>query len=130
MPKGNPEIEYKIASENIRWYSNIRFAQLTLFFALTAGLYSATFSSSATISHFIIAGFKAGGFLSALAFAYLEKRADDYWLHFMDRACFLEKELGYKQYSSRPARSFPTSTVIMIMYAVVGLFWLATILLT
>jgi hypothetical protein len=43
MAKGDPENEYKIASENIHWYSNIRFAQLTLFFALTAALASRIF---------------------------------------------------------------------------------------
>ena len=127
MANGNPENEYKIASENMRWYSNIRFAQLTLFFVLTAGLYNEVFSSKTAMPIFILVSLKIGGILSALAFAYLEKRADDYWLHYITRASNLEKKLGYRQYSTRPDRSFSTSTVILILYGAIVLFWLATL---
>jgi hypothetical protein len=129
MAKGDPENEYKIASENMRWYSNIRFAQLTLFFALTAGFYNEVFSFNTKVPDFILFSLKIGGILSSFAFAYLEKRADDYWLNYIKRACVLEKVLGYKQYSSRPDRAFATSTVILILYGLVALFWLLTLVI-
>jgi len=129
MAKGDPIHEYKSASDNMRWYSNIRFAQITLFFALTAFLYSEVFSSNNTLPPFMLVGLKVVGIASALAFAYMERRADDYWLHFMARACTLEKQLDYKQYTTRPARAFATSTIILMLYGVMCLFWIAALVL-
>jgi hypothetical protein len=127
MAKAKPEEEYKIVSDNIRWYSNIRFAQLTLFFALTAGLYNSIIPPNPTLPNLLSIILKVGGILSTFAFAYLEWRADAYWLHFMNRACSLEKKLGFRQYTDRPSRAFPTSTIIMMMYAAVAIFWVFTI---
>ena len=43
MSSGSNEEEYKELNNNIRFYGNMRFAQLTLFSALTAGLLAIIF---------------------------------------------------------------------------------------
>jgi hypothetical protein len=65
---------------------------------------------------------KIGGILSALVFGYMEKRADDYWRHYMDRACALEEKLGYSQYSTRPVRKLRTTHTILVLYGTIALF--------
>ena len=44
MANGNLNEEYKDLSDNMRLYTNMRFALLTLYFALTAGLATALFT--------------------------------------------------------------------------------------
>lgn len=44
MANGSPGDEYKDLSDNMRQYSNMRFAQLKLYFALTAGLVTVVFT--------------------------------------------------------------------------------------
>ncbi len=128
MTAGQPIDEYKIAGDNARWYSNIRFAQLTLFLAVTAAIFNRAFNPS-PLPDIIAALLKAGGIVAAVAFWYLEKRADDYWMHFMERAAALEKLLKFSQYTSRPRRPLRTTVVIRGFIALVGLFWLVALAL-
>lgn len=100
MPLGEPIEEYKILNENMRWFSNVRFAQLTLLIAISVGLFTIVFTSKPPLSHIAAIILKAAGILTILAFWMLEELAADYWRHFRRRAEELEKELGYKQYST------------------------------
>ncbi len=128
MPVGQPIEEYRIAGENARWYSNIRFAQLTLFLAITAAIFNRAFGA-APLPGIILASLKAGGIAAAIAFWYLEKRADDYWRHFIHRAEALEKLLKYRQYMDRPPQRPRTTSVIRAFIALVGAFWLLALVL-
>jgi hypothetical protein len=98
MISGNPKDEYLSLGENIRWYSNIRFAQLTLFVALNAVLIDRLFSPGATGPHIYAIAIKIVGVLSVLVFSYMEFRADEYWSFFVKRAEQIETDLGFHQY--------------------------------
>lgn len=122
MAKGNPVDEYKIVGDNLRWYSNIRFAQLTLFLAINAAIFHQVFSVS-SLTGILSVLLSAGGIVTAAVFWYLEKRADDYWLHFMRRAEKLEKALKFRQYTDRPMSKLRTTQVIRLFILLVGVFW-------
>jgi hypothetical protein len=113
----------------MRQYGSVRFAQLTLFIALTAGLLTATFTSNPPISPTIKFTLKVGGIITVIVFWIMEERAADYWHHFCRRAVELEKELGYQQYTKRPARVFITATnAVRLLYAAILVFWVASII--
>jgi hypothetical protein len=119
--------EYKIAAENMRWYSNIRFAQLTLFVALTTLMLSRLYAGSPPLPSSIALALKVLGGISAAVFGYMEIRADEYWSHYMRRAVELEKALGYAQYTSRPQRRLRTTHVLRILFLSVLLFWVTSL---
>ena len=110
MPGGDPKEEYKDLSDNMRHYANMRFAQLTLYFALNAGLVTAVFTANPELSSGLRLVLKLIGTVSAIAFGVMEERAGDYWHHFQRRASELEAVLGYKQYANRPAGRLFTTT--------------------
>lgn len=127
MPSGDPKDEHHSLGDNIRWYSNIRFAQLTLFVAFNAVLINRLFSADANISGNYALTMKVAGVLSALVFGYMEFRADEHWSHFVKRAEDLEAELGSLQYTDRPKRRLRTTHVLPLFFAAVFCFWLLTI---
>jgi len=102
--------EYELLCESIRHYSNMRFAQLTLYFALTGGLvaflYGPTSPPSSTIRLLLL----IAGAVSAAAFGVMEERATAYWRHFRNRAEELEKLLRYSQFTTRPRANVLTAT--------------------
>lgn len=129
MPRGDPKDEYKDLSDNMRNYVNVRFAQLTLFVAITAALVTIAFTSEPPVSDSMRFVLKIGGVITTVVFAIMEERAADYWHHYRRRAVELERELGYKQYSTRPARRIMSATnAVRVFYICVFLFWLATLI--
>jgi hypothetical protein len=124
-----PLDEYKSAGENIRWYSHIRFAQLTLFTALTAAIFTLAFSQTLALNPLAVVLLKLGGAVVALSHWILEARADLSWSHYMARASQLEKGLKFKQYSTRPRHKIRTSFVIRGLLCAVSVFWIISILI-
>jgi len=110
MANGNLNEEYKDLSDNMRLYTNMRFALLTLYFALTAGLATALFTVAPPLDDSLRFALKIIGVIASGAFGVMEKRAADYWHHFRRRAVDLEKSLGYKQYTDRPTARFLSAT--------------------
>ena len=110
MPDGDPKAEYKDLSDNMRHYANMRFAQMTLYFALTAGLVTVVFTANPAQPPGLRLALKIIGVVAAVAFGVMEERAATYWHHFRKRASDLEAVLGYKQYMSRPAAKLFTAT--------------------
>lgn len=122
---GDPQEEYKDLSENMRHYANMRFAQLTIFVAITGGL-AAWFDNarSASDPDVMIVIAVVGTFI-ALVFLVMETRSASYWLHFKDRAVELEKQLGYCQYTRAPKRGLITATnVTRVFHVGTLLFWI------
>ncbi len=109
MPNGDPKEEYKELSDNMRHYANMCFAQLTLYFALTAGLVTAVFTADPALPPGLRLALKIIG-VGAMAFGVMEERAADYWHYYRKRASELEAVLGYKQYSNRPTAKLFTAT--------------------
>ena len=115
--------EYEQLCENMRHYSNMRFAQLTLYFALTGGLIAFLHGPDAPTNIRTRVFFLFVGAVSAGAFAVMEDRATAYWHHFRQRAVDLEKVLGFSQFSTRP-----TAVVFKSTYACRLLTWGGAIL--
>lgn len=127
MSKANNEhlqVEYQDVSENLRHYGNMRFAQMTLFLAITAGFGSVIINDLKTPCQWLRTIVGVGGAVAAVIFWVLEERAADYWHHFRRRAVQLEDILGYAQYKERPGRSYVTATnAVRVFYAIILLFW-------
>lgn len=116
--------EYREASANLRHYSNLRFAQLTIFAAITAGLLYIFFhENNYSYSPFIHA-IPAIGLVVVIVFLILELRILIYWDHHKNRTKDLERELGYDQYKTRPEpRYIRGRFAIRLLFAGVSIFW-------
>lgn len=97
-------------SDNMRHYANMRFAQLTLFFAFTAALASTVFTVDPPLSAGVRFVLKIFGAMTAVVFALMDHRACSYWHAHRRRAIAMESELGYQQYSSQSRRRVLTAT--------------------
>ena len=98
--------EYKDLSDNMRHYANMYFAQLTLFVILTGGLFQLSFNTDNSLFERKILFDIIGVFLGFVFFI-LDKRVDDHWRYFEDRAKFLEGRLDFLQYINRPIKKRP-----------------------
>jgi hypothetical protein len=125
MADATPKDEYLDASENMRTFMNIRFAQLTLFVAITAALLTVLLrGSEASLPEALALALKLGGVLSVIIFAVMEERGSDYFHHYKTRAIALEAQLGFQQYSTRPQRRIVTATnAVRLLFLASGLFW-------
>jgi hypothetical protein len=73
---------------------------------------------------------KIGGLLATLLFWVHQERTMAYWNHFVQRAADLEKELGFKQYSTRPRAGILSSFKAMrLLFIVLALFWIVALVL-
>lgn len=121
--------EYLDVSENMRHYGNMRFAQLTLFIAITAAQLSVLFNSdipkpSLLICHFI----EYGGLIVTVVFFIMEERAVSYWDNYRIRGVELEKDLSYQQFTRQPKRKIWTATnAVRILFVFIFLFWVIVI---
>ena len=118
---------YKDLSENMRQYTNMRFAQLTIFVALTGSLVVVGFGGSLAKPNSIVLA--VVGILIAVVFWVMEERAADFWHHFKDRAVELESQLNYRQYTDLPTAKgkgwiSATNATRLFHYGAI-LFWIA-----
>ena len=131
MPSGSPKDEYLDASNNQRQFQSIRFAQLTVFLAITGVLLNLIFGASASPSPTRAILMKAGGLIITLLFWVQQERTMTYWTHFVRRAAELEEELGFKQYSTRPPSGlFSSFKAMRLFFILLTLFWIASMIWT
>ncbi len=117
--------EYSDASNNVRHWSTLRFAQLTIYIALSASLMNMAVSGggSTPVARLLI---KVAGLVVALVFWVLQERTMLYWNHFVRRAAELEPSLGFRQYSARPrAGVLSSANAMRLFFVVIVLFWVA-----
>ncbi len=127
MPVGNPKDEYLDASANQRQFQTIRFAQLTVYLALTGFLINLLFSHPESMTPLVRILLKSAGLITTLLFGVHQVRTEAFWSHFVRRAAELEEELGFKQYSTRPRSGFISSFKAMrAFFIVLTLFWIAS----
>jgi hypothetical protein len=127
MPKGNPKDEYLDASANQRQFMTMRFAQLTVFLAISGFLVNILFSDSIVLPRYSEVVLKASGLFVALLFWVHQERTMAYWNHFVERAAELEKELEFNQYRTRPTAGLISSFKAMrAFFAIIVLFWITT----
>lgn len=126
---GDPKDEYIDVSNNARLFQTIRFAQLTIFIALTSGLLTVVFRTTAPLPGHVMISLKLAGILVTFLYWGLMERTMRFWRHLIARAIELEAELGFRQYSSAPKpRVFSGTNVVRAFFAVVLVFWVVTLI--
>lgn len=125
--KGDPKDEYFEVGANMRQFGNVRFSQMTLFVALTGGLLAGLFQST-KLSNIAEMSLKIGGALFTLLFWVMDARAMAYWNHYRERGIELEKILGFRQYTTSPAKKFLSATnAFRFLYLVIFIYWIITL---
>ena len=116
--------ECKGCDQNLRHYSNMRFAELTLFFAVNAALFSVVFREPELGQLEQVVATVVGIFVSIM-FGIMNRRRVALWAALHRRAVALEHELGLAQYSSRPPEGILSNrNAARALYVLMFLIWL------
>ncbi|WBL43544.1 hypothetical protein PBT90_02410 [Algoriphagus halophytocola] len=124
MAKKDYDIEeYREVNLNMRHFSNMRVAVLTILLAANGAAFQAIGNQEELWVRF---GIGTLGIISTLVFYVFENRVTAYYLHFQARAKVLEKKLGMRQYTS-PFKSprINATLIIKFLYLVLFLFWIS-----
>ena len=108
--------EYGEICQFLRHYSNLRFAILTVFFAIIAGLALVSFKIDFSPQpKFLIPIAKIAGFLMTIIFWIFVERTITFAKHYEHRANELEKKLEYQIITFKPKPSF---RIISVSFAI------------
>jgi hypothetical protein len=125
MSLGNPQDEYMDLSTSIRHWGNMRFAQLTVLIALSAGMFAAVYHQDFASSGLPKLLVKIGGCGVVLIFWTMDERVVKYWCSARDRAVVLEGTLGYGQYVTAPPRGlFCSRNAVRLLFLMLLAFWI------
>lgn len=130
MSDGEAQEEYKELNNNLRFYGNMRFAQLTLFSAITAALLTIIFKTEPPLVEPIKTALKIGGLVSTFVLWVMEERSTGYATKFIKRMIVLEAMLGYEQWKGRKFGTraiFSATNAARLLYVVITIFWVLTI---
>lgn len=122
--------EYSEINQNFRHYSALRFAILTVYFAGTGILLSVTFGTTSNTTESLRFLAKVGGLVITIVFLIFEHILNEYLRHFAKVAVELEKSLGYRQFSTRPAFRVQTRHATYSLYFLLTLFWVYALIWT
>jgi hypothetical protein len=123
--------EYKEAGSALRHYGTLRAANLTLFGAIMAGMFSVAFRPGDDgPSSLVRLSIKALAILIVGFFAATDARLNDYWFAVHARAKELEQQLGLDLYQGLlPGRRLIGSqNSIRALFVCIGLLWLVSFL--
>jgi hypothetical protein len=118
--------EYTEICNSNRHYSNLRFAILTVCFAIMGGLLKILFDSPLCSTNPKIVSLKVVGIVTALIFGIFELYCLNYILTFIENAKDLESKLGYKQFENRENKILKTKYLKFAnvgIYIVLIIFW-------
>ena len=126
-------VEYVELGENLRHYSNVRFAGLTICLAVTAFLVNLVYSDNHPEQ--VNRLFKWAGLFVGVLFLAVDVSDMFLWTKYVRRAAELERRLGFAQYSRLPgAPQFnlwrPATIAIWLFYIGISLFWIITMVQT
>jgi hypothetical protein len=127
LPPERLEKEYLDLSQNIRHYGNLRFAQLTLFAAITAGLVKVAIENAHEWPVPLRTALYTAGALVAASFWVMEERGADYWHHFRRRADKIEPFLHFGQYSTKKPKVVSATNAVRFLFIMAILAWVASI---
>ena len=96
----NYETEYKEVCNNLRFYGELRFKQMTVALALNGAVLYAVYAR--TLSWQIDTTISLLALASTYLFIVIERSSNRYWEAFCERAKELEPILEYAQYSKVP----------------------------
>jgi hypothetical protein len=126
---GNPRDEYLDASNNQRQFQTLRFAQLSVYLAIMGVLLNIIVKDASTTNQVARWLLQFGGLAVTLLFWIHQERTMAYWNHFVRRAAELEKELGFRQYSTRPPSGLLSSFKAMrVFFFLLALFWASSLI--
>jgi hypothetical protein len=124
-------LEYSEANNNLRHYSNLRFAVLTVFFAVLGGVVAVGFGIveiKSPTSENIVLWARIAGLIFTIVFFSLEVVCHLNLRHFQNVARELEDLLGYHQFKTRKFRFPKPFYFTWGMYGALIIFWLFCIL--
>lgn len=131
--RGIPDIEglrheYTEVNNNIRHYSNLRFAIFTVYFAAMSGLAAVAFGFfeiKAGNPELVKLWGRVGGLLFTALFFRFELRVESLIGVNLEIGEKLESKLGYSQITSRPSTGmFSMPHVTRLFYSTLIIFWL------
>ena len=117
--------EYNEVGQNIRHYQNLRFAILSVFIAMVAGVGLVAFGKGQFSEHAAVGARIAGVLLIAVFWLY-EERQTEFLLHFRRAAVELERPLGYTQWTAMPiggGRHISTKILWRLFFFLLALLW-------
>jgi hypothetical protein len=121
--------EYGAHNDNLRHYHNQRFAQLTLWLAISAAVGSVLFNADLELKPHTMFMLKLFGAIASLAFWVMDERIVEHWRHFWARLIELEGLLGFRAWTTRPKHRLLGSTnATRLLYATVGGMWIASMI--
>lgn len=128
----NHRLEYSEANTNHRHYSNLRFAILSVFFAVLGGVVSVSFGiveikspSSINIARWA----RFAGLFFTIVFLWIEYICEHNLRHFAGIAKQLETSLGCRQFTTRKFRFVPRVPYLTYgMYLLIIAFWIYAII--
>ena len=120
--------EYSEILKSLRHYSNLRFAILTVFFGVFAGLIMMSFKTDLfpKAKSLIILG-KLAGLMTAIIFYMFAERTITFANLLEQRAEQLERKLGYHAITFKPKATFKfikISFAIRLLFMIIAVFWL------
>lgn len=128
MTKDDAKVEYIDVSNNLRHWNTLRFAELTVYMAITGAMLNVVFGKSTPPPLGVGLLMKGSGILVSLLFLILHERTMSWWYRFVERAAELEETLEFEQYRRRPQGHKMTGTVsIRLFFIVMVLFWAVSI---
>jgi hypothetical protein len=132
-PRDELRHEHSELSSNVRHYGSLRFAMLTVYFAVLGGIISVAFGfvepkTPVSVKPAVIA--RCAGLFFTIIFFVLETAVDRILTQEVKRMKELERALGYKELASLPKSRFSrTKIAVWFLYIGVGIFWLVSIFL-
>lgn len=119
---GNILEEYKEAGNNMRHFSNMRVAVLTISLAINGVLLEKLANNKEDVLKFSVFIL---GIISTLVFFVFESRVTTYYHHYQDRAKELEKILNFAQYLKKPPIARINATfVTKLLYLSFIIIWI------
>jgi hypothetical protein len=127
-------VEYSEVGSHIRSYATMRFARLSLFSVVTAGLFAVTYQKVGDVAGDIRCLLKFLGAALAIAFIFMDRSGVWYWHSLTSRARQIEVVLGlatWRELDTRlPRRRIETvlreTNTTEALIGVVGLLWLTS----
>ena len=114
--------EYTDVVQNIRHYSNLRFAVFSIFFAVIGGVGFVAFGEGQFTDQAVSAA-RIAGFPVIVIFWLYEELTDVQFRHAIRIAVELDRSLGYTLYTTRPTPFHPL-ILIRVFFTLLTLLWL------
>ncbi|MBM3357790.1 MAG: hypothetical protein FJY54_08690 [Betaproteobacteria bacterium] len=117
--------EYSEVVQNVRHYSNLRFAIFTIFFAVMGGVGFVAFGQGQFAADAALVG-RIAGFAVIAVFWLYEERAGQVFEHYRKLAVKLEHTLNYSECTTWPSPTVfspPAIVINRLIFLLVALLW-------